>query len=46
MFEIKDCDNEMLQTVEAYSSDLKNIRTGRVSPDIMKSVIVDSYDGK
>jgi ribosome recycling factor len=46
MFEIKDCDNEMLQTVEAYSNDLKNIRTGRVSPDIMKSIIIDSYGSK
>lgn len=46
MFEIKDCDNEMRQTVEAYQNDLKNIRTGRISPEIMKTIIVDSYGSK
>lgn len=46
MFEIKDCDKEMRQTVEAYQNDLKSIRTGRISPEIMKTIIVDSYGSK
>ena len=28
------------------SNELKNIRTGRVSPDILKTIIVDSYGSK
>ena len=43
MFNIKECDNEMNLTITAFSNELKNIRTGRVSPDILKTVIVDSY---
>lgn len=46
MFKINDCDNEMKATISAFSNDLKNIRTGRVSPDILKSIIVDSYGSK
>ena len=46
MFDIKECDNEMKSTITAFSNDLKNIRTGRVSPEILKSIIVDSYGSK
>ena len=46
MFKINDCDNEMKATISAFSNDLKNIRTGRVSPDILKSIFVDSYGSK
>ncbi len=46
MFDIKDCNNEMQASIFAFSNDLKNIRTGRVSPDILKSIIIDSYGSK
>ena len=46
MFDIKDCNNEMKATLLAFSNDLKNIRTGRVSPDILKNIIIDSYGSK
>ncbi len=46
MFDINECDNEMKATITAFSNDLKNIRTGRVSPDILKSIIIDSYGSK
>ena len=46
MFDINECDNEMKATIAAFSNDLKNIRTGRVSPDILKSIIIDSYGSK
>ena len=46
MFDKQNCQNEMKLSVEAFSNELKNIRTGRVSPDILKTVIVDSYGSK
>ena len=46
MFEINICNKEMNLSIEAYTSELKNIRTGRVSPDILKSIIIDSYGSK
>ena len=46
MFNIDDCNQEMDLSIEAFKSDLKNIRTGRVSPDILKTVIIDSYGSK
>ena len=46
MFDINECHNEMKTTITAFSSELKNIRTGRVSPEILKSIIVDSYGSK
>src|SRR6056300_1856440 len=46
MFDIKDCNNEKKSTLSAFSNDLKNIRTGRVSPDILKNIIIDSYGSK
>ena len=46
MLDLNDCDDEMNTTISAFSNDLKNIRTGRVSPDILKTVIIDSYGSK
>ena len=46
MFDINSCNNEMKLSIEAFSNDLKNIRTGRVSPDILKTIIIDSYGSK
>tara|TARA_B100000927_G_scaffold11279_1_gene8928 strand:+ start:3396 stop:3947 length:552 start_codon:yes stop_codon:yes gene_type:complete len=46
MFNINDCDIEMKATITAFSNDLKNIRTGRVSPDMLKNIIIDSYGSK
>ena len=36
MFDINECNSEMSSTVMAFNEDLKNIRTGRVSPEILK----------
>ena len=36
----------MNSTLDAFSNELKNIRTGRVSPEILKSIIIDSYGSK
>ena len=46
MFDKENCSKEMGLSVEAFSNELKNIRTGRVSPDILKTVLVDSYGSK
>ena len=46
MFNIEDCNKEMDLSIEAFKNDLKNIRTGRVSPDILKTIIIDSYGSK
>ena len=46
MFNIDDCNQEMDLSIEAFKNDLKNIRTGRVSQDILKTVIIDSYGSK
>ena len=46
MFDKNKCISEMQLSIDAFSSELKNIRTGRVSPDILKSVLVDSYGSK
>ena len=46
MFNLEDCNQEMDLSIEAFKNDLKNIRTGRVSPDILKTVIIDSYGSK
>ena len=46
MFDINDCNSEMKVSVSAFSNELKNIRTGRVSPDILKNIIIDSYGSK
>ena len=46
MFDLDECKKQMQETVHAYENDLKNIRTGRVSPDILKTIIIDSYGSK
>ena len=46
MFEKNNCLKEMNLSLDAFSNELKNIRTGRVSPDILKSISVDSYGSK
>ena len=46
MFDKDKCLKEMKSSVDAFSNELKNIRTGRVSPDILKTVLVDSYGSK
>ena len=46
MFEINDCKDEMNSTISAYIQDVKNIRTGRVSPDVLKNLNIDSYGAK
>ncbi len=43
MFDEKKCSQEMNISYEAFVNELKNIRTGRVSPDILKSIVIDSY---
>ena len=34
MFDLNDCKKQMQETVQAHENELRNIRTGRVSPDI------------
>ena len=46
MFNKENCSLEMQSSINAFSSELKNIRTGRVSPDILKTLVVDSYGSK
>ena len=46
MFNKDICFSEMQSSINAFSNELKNIRTGRVSPDILKSVIIESYGSK
>ncbi len=46
MFNKENCSEEMNSSISAFSNELKNIRTGRVSPDILKTIIVDSYGSK
>ena len=46
MFEKDNCSKEMNLSLDAFSNELKNIRTGRVSPEILKSISVDSYGSK
>ena len=46
MFNKDKCSFEMQLSINAFSSELKNIRTGRVSPDILKTIVVDSYGSK
>ena len=46
MFNKDKCKSEMQSSINAFSSELRNIRTGRVSPDILKSILVDSYGAK
>ena len=46
MFDKESCSKEMKSSIDAFSGELKNIRTGRVSPDILKTIVVDSYGSK
>ena len=46
MFNKENCSSEMRSSIDAFSSELKNIRTGRVSPDILKTIVIDSYGSK
>ena len=46
MFDKENCSNEMKSSVDAFSIELKNIRTGRVSPDILKNILIDSYGSR
>ena len=46
MFNKENCFSEMQSSINAFSVELKNIRTGRVSPDILKTILVDSYGSK
>ena len=46
MFNKENCFSEMQSSINAFSVELKNIRTGRVSPDILKTIVVDSYGSK
>ena len=46
MFELEICKKEMDSAVSALEIEHKNIRTGRVSPDILKNIMVDSYGSK
>ena len=46
MFNKDNCSSEMKLSINAFSTELRNIRTGRVSPDILKTIIVDSYGSK
>ena len=46
MFNKDKCSFEMQSTTKTFSSELKNIRTGRVSPDILKTIVIDSYGSK
>ena len=46
MFDKDHCKKEMKASIEAFSNELKNIRTGRVSPDILKTIFVDCYGSK
>ena len=46
MFNKENCSSEMQSSIDAFSNELKNIRTGRVSPDILKTIVVDSYGSK
>ena len=46
MFNKENCFSEMQSSIKAFSVELKNIRTGRVSPDILKTIVVDNYGSK
>ena len=46
MFNKDKCFSEMQLSIKAFSNELKNIRTGRVSPDILNSLFIDNYGSK
>jgi len=46
MFNSENCKKEMDSTISTLEIEHKNIRTGRVSPDILKTISIDSYGSK
>lgn len=46
MFDSENCKNDMNSSVQTFDAELKNIRTGRVSPDILKNILIDGYGSK
>lgn len=46
MFDSENCKNDMNISVQTFDAELKNIRTGRVSPDILKNILIDGYGSK
>ena len=46
MFNKDKCFSEMQVSIKAFSNELKNIRTGRVSPDILNTLFIDNYGSK
>lgn len=46
MFDSENCKNDMNNSVQTFDAELKNIRTGRVSPDILKNILIDGYGSK
>lgn len=46
MFDSENCKNDMNSSIQTFDAELKNIRTGRVSPDILKNILIDSYGSK
>ncbi len=46
MYNKDNCSSEMRSSISTFSAELKSIRTGRVSPDILKTIVVDSYGSK
>ena len=46
MFNSENCKKEMDSTISTLEVEHKNIRTGRVSPDILKTISIDSYGSK
>jgi len=46
MFNSDKCTNDMNNSIQSFDNDLKNIRTGRVSPEILKNVLAESYGSK
>ena len=46
MFNKDKCFSEMQVSIKAFSNELKNIRTGRVSPEILNTLFIDNYGSK
>ena len=46
MFDLSVCNNDMGTVVQAFKTEISNIRTDRVSPDALNGIVVDSYGSK
>ena len=46
MFNLSVCKNDMVSVVNAFKTEISNIRTDRVSPDALNGIVVDSYGSK